>query len=133
MSAEFLSGATMVASTVIALFFLRYWRETRDRLFLMFAGGFFTFALSRLLLAFLDEEDEGRVLVYMLRLVAFAPHSRCDRGEEQVISTGQPRGVSALIRVVIEGTPTGHTPAGARLRPLGLRLKYSSDCDPVPR
>jgi hypothetical protein len=40
-SAEFLSGATMVASTVIALFFLRYWRETRDRLFLMVAGGFF--------------------------------------------------------------------------------------------
>jgi drug/metabolite transporter superfamily protein YnfA len=71
-SAEFLSGATMVASAVIALFFLRYWRETRDRLFLMFAGGFFTFALSRLLLAFLDEKDEGRVLVYMLRLVAFA-------------------------------------------------------------
>ena len=64
MSADFVSGGTMVAALVIALFFLRYWRQTRDRLFLMFAGGFFTFALSRLILAFLDEDDEGRVFVY---------------------------------------------------------------------
>jgi Family of unknown function (DUF5985) len=71
-SAEFVSGATMVAALVIALFFLRYWRQTRDRLFLMFAGGFFTFALGRLILAFLEEDDEGRVWVYTFRLLAFA-------------------------------------------------------------
>ena len=40
-----------------------YWQQTRDRLFLMFAGGFLTFAVSRLILAFLDEDDEGRVFV----------------------------------------------------------------------
>jgi uncharacterized membrane protein HdeD (DUF308 family) len=71
-SAEFVSGATMVAALVIALFFLRYWRQTRDRLFLMFAGGFLAFALSRLVLAFLEEDDEGRVWVYTFRLLAFA-------------------------------------------------------------
>jgi drug/metabolite transporter superfamily protein YnfA len=71
-SAEFVSGGTMVAALVIGLFFLRYWSQTRDRLFLMFAGGFFTFALSRLILAFLEEDDEGRVFVYALRLLAFA-------------------------------------------------------------
>jgi uncharacterized protein DUF5985 len=70
-SAEFISGGTMVAALVIALFFLSYWRQTRDRLFLMFAAGFFTFALSRLVLAFLDEDDEGRVFVYAFRLLAF--------------------------------------------------------------
>jgi drug/metabolite transporter superfamily protein YnfA len=62
----------MVAALVIAMFFFRYWRQTRDRLFLIFAAGFFTFAVSRLILAFLDEGDEGRVYVYTLRLLAFA-------------------------------------------------------------
>ena len=62
----------MVAALVIALFFVRYWQQTRDRLFLIFAAGFLTFAVSRLILAFLDEDDEGRVFVYTLRLLAFA-------------------------------------------------------------
>jgi hypothetical protein len=62
----------MVAALVVALFFFRYWRLTRDRLFLMFAAGFLTFAVSRLILALLDEGAEGRVFVYMLRLLAFA-------------------------------------------------------------
>jgi hypothetical protein len=71
-SADFVSGGTMVAALVIALFFARYWHQTRDPLFLMFAGGFITFGLSRLILAFMEEDDEGRILVYTLRLVAFA-------------------------------------------------------------
>jgi hypothetical protein len=62
----------LVAALVIALFFFRYWRQTRDRLFLMFAAGFLTFAVSRLILAFLDEGDEGRIIVYAFRLLAFA-------------------------------------------------------------
>jgi hypothetical protein len=70
-SADFVSGATMAAALVIALFFLRYWRETRDRLFLMFALGFLVFSGSRLILAFLEEDDEGEVYVYGFRLVAF--------------------------------------------------------------
>jgi uncharacterized membrane protein len=70
-SADLISGGTVVAGLVIALFFLRYWRQSHDRLFLMFAGGFLTFALSRLILAFLEEDDEGRVFVYTLRLLAF--------------------------------------------------------------
>ncbi len=71
MSADFISGATMAAALVIAVIFLRYWRQTRDRLFLGFALGFAVFAVSRLILAFLDEDDEGRVFVYALRLLAF--------------------------------------------------------------
>lgn len=72
MSADLISGGTIVAASVIALFFFRYWRQTRDRLFAMFAAGFLTFAVSRLILAFLDEGDESRVYVYTLRLLAFA-------------------------------------------------------------
>lgn len=71
MTADFIGGATMIAALVIALLFFRYWRQTRDRLFLMFAGGFLVFAVSRLIPAFLEEDDEGRVFVYALRLLAF--------------------------------------------------------------
>lgn len=71
MTADFIGGATMTAALVIAILFFRYWRQTRDRLFLMFAGGFLVFAVSRLVLAFLEENDEGRIFVYAFRLVAF--------------------------------------------------------------
>jgi len=70
-SSEFVSGSTAVAALVIALFFIRYWKQTGDPLFFMFAGGFLTLAGSRVILAFLDEDDEGRVFVYGLRLIAF--------------------------------------------------------------
>jgi hypothetical protein len=70
-SAAFLSGGSMVAALTIALFFLRYWLQTRDRLFVIFSAGFLVFAVSRLILAFLDEDDEGRIFVYGLRLIAF--------------------------------------------------------------
>ena len=71
MTADFVSGATMAAALVIALIFFRYWRQTRDRLFLGFALGFAVFSVSRVILAFLDEDDEGRIFVYGLRLLAF--------------------------------------------------------------
>jgi Family of unknown function (DUF5985) len=70
-SADFVSGATMAAALVIAVIFFRYWHRTHDRLFLGFALGFAVFAASRLILAFLHEDDEGRIFVYGLRLVAF--------------------------------------------------------------
>jgi hypothetical protein len=69
-SADFVSGATMAAALVIAVIFFRYWRQTRDRLFLGFALGFAVFSGSRLILAFLNEDDEGRIFVYGLRLLA---------------------------------------------------------------
>lgn len=72
MSADLINGGTTVAALVIALFFFRYWRQTEDRLFLMFAAGFLTFAVSRLVLALLPEDGEGRVFIYTLRLLAFA-------------------------------------------------------------
>jgi drug/metabolite transporter superfamily protein YnfA len=70
-SADFVSGATMASALVVALLFFRYWRQSHDRLFLMFALGFLVFSVSRLILAFLEEDDEGRVYVYGLRLAAF--------------------------------------------------------------
>lgn len=58
-----------VASIGVALFFFRFWRSTRDRLFVAFALAFLVFAANRIALALLDE-GEGRVGVYVLRLAA---------------------------------------------------------------
>jgi ABC-type Fe3+-siderophore transport system permease subunit len=46
----FILGATALASLVAALFFLRFWRDTRDRLFCFFAIAFGIDALHRVVL-----------------------------------------------------------------------------------
>lgn len=37
---DFLQGALVMASSSVALFFLRYWRATRERLFALFSIAF---------------------------------------------------------------------------------------------
>jgi hypothetical protein len=71
MSAQFLSGAIMMASLVAGLVFLRFWRQTRDRLFATFALSFWLMALERLILAAIEPVDETRTFVHMIRLMAF--------------------------------------------------------------
>ena len=68
---DFLQGATMLASLGVALFFLKYWRTTGDRLFAAFSAAFAVFAVNRVLLASLDEDAEARTWVYLLRAAAF--------------------------------------------------------------
>lgn len=68
---ELLSGASVFASVLIALGFGRFWRDTGDRFFLLFAVAFAIFAVNRTLLSTLDDESEARALVYLARAVAF--------------------------------------------------------------
>ena len=68
---DFLDGATMLASLGVALFFLKYWRSTGDRLFAAFAAAFGVFAVNRVLLVALEETSEYRTWVYLLRAAAF--------------------------------------------------------------
>jgi peptidoglycan/LPS O-acetylase OafA/YrhL len=67
----FLAGASAMASLVIALFFLRFWRENGDRLFLIFAIAFAVFALNHALLSALGDASDARTVVYLARAVAF--------------------------------------------------------------
>lgn len=69
---DFLDGATALACCAIALFFLRFWRDTHDRLFGILALAFLVFAINRVVLTALDDDDEARTLVYLVRLLAFA-------------------------------------------------------------
>jgi hypothetical protein len=67
----FLWGASAAASWAIGLFFLRFWRDTHDRFFAMFATAFWVLALNWVGLAITDPQDEARTLFYLVRLFAY--------------------------------------------------------------
>ena len=70
---ELASGAIAMASVVIALFFLRFWRSSRDRFFLYFSLSFLVQAGHRIYASFPAEnvlEDEP--LHFLIRLLAYA-------------------------------------------------------------
>lgn len=67
----FLSGAVTLGFAAAALFFLRFWRDTRDELFLAFAAAFLLLGVGQAILALGGIPDEQRSWVYLVRLVAF--------------------------------------------------------------
>jgi uncharacterized membrane protein HdeD (DUF308 family) len=67
----FLSGAVTLGFATAALFFLRFWRDTRDELFLAFAAAFSLLGIAQTILALGGIPDEQRSWVYLVRLVAF--------------------------------------------------------------
>ena len=66
----FISGALVAGYCVAALFFLRFWTRSRDRLFLYFAFAFALLSLQRGLLALVASPATATAL-YGLRLLAF--------------------------------------------------------------
>jgi hypothetical protein len=68
---EFLSGAVTLGFLVAAGFFLRFWRQTADRLFLAFALAFVLFALNQALASWLTVVIEPASLIYALRVLGF--------------------------------------------------------------
>jgi hypothetical protein len=67
-----LMGAVAMASFVATMFFLRFWRQTRDSLFLLFAIAFGFDALTRFVLALIHPSAESEPLFYTGRFVTFA-------------------------------------------------------------
>ena len=68
---DFLAGAVTLGFLVAAGFFLRFWRRTRDRLFLAFAAAFVLLAINQALAAFLGAGDERTPYTYVLRVLGF--------------------------------------------------------------
>jgi uncharacterized protein DUF5985 len=66
----FLAGALAMGYFVAALYFLKFWRDVRDRLFLLFAVAFALLAVQRVALALVSESADALAL-YGLRLLAF--------------------------------------------------------------
>ncbi len=69
---DFLSGAVSLGFIVCALFFLRFWRRTRDGLFMAFALAFSLLGLGQAILALANIPTEERGSIYLIRLAAFA-------------------------------------------------------------
>jgi hypothetical protein len=68
---QFLMGAIAMGWAIAALFFLRFWRQTGDRLFGMFALAFLLLGFTRAGLAFSPLESEWHTHWYWARLAAF--------------------------------------------------------------
>lgn len=68
---QLIPGAIVMGYAVAGLFFLRFWRQTRDRLFLIFAIAFWLLGVQRLALALTAQMVESQTGLYLVRLFAF--------------------------------------------------------------
>lgn len=68
---QFMLGALTLASWAIALFFLRFWRQSGDRLFLVFATAFFVLGIDWGVRGAWEPGIENRHYFFLVRLVAF--------------------------------------------------------------
>lgn len=57
---------------IAALFFTRFWRESRDRLFIFFAAAFLLMALDRPGTNLIGSDFSTDILPYIIRLLAYA-------------------------------------------------------------
>lgn len=66
------SGMLVAGYLVAALFFFRFWTQSRDRLFALFAAAFGLLAIQRLALSISAAPLEDQTMYYLLRLLAFS-------------------------------------------------------------
>ena len=68
---ELLSGFIAAGAFVGALSFLRFWRLSRERLFLLFGAAFAVMSVNHVALAMTSPDSEARVALYVVRLISF--------------------------------------------------------------
>ena len=66
----YLLGFLSLSCFVAALFFLKFWRQTRDGLFLAFAVSFAIEGANRLAIVFVQKPNEASPSHYVVRMVA---------------------------------------------------------------
>ena len=69
---QFISGAIVMGFATACLLFIKYYRRTRQKLFLIFAASFFLLAVNYAWLAITQIPSEERSLLFLVRLLAFA-------------------------------------------------------------
>jgi hypothetical protein len=67
----FLLGIIVTASLTAGVYFLKFWRRTRDQLFLAFAAAFIIEGLNRIGFLFVEVPNEGSPIIYTVRFLAF--------------------------------------------------------------
>jgi hypothetical protein len=65
------AGALGTAALVVGVFFLRFWRRTKDSLFFAFAIAFWLMAVNQVAPVLLGVERENLGGIYLFRLAAF--------------------------------------------------------------
>jgi hypothetical protein len=71
MAVGFLLGVIVTASLAASAFFLKFWRQTRDRLFLGFSAAFLIEGVNRAAFLLLERPNEGDPLLYSIRLFSY--------------------------------------------------------------
>jgi len=66
-----LLGVIATTSITAAVFFLRFWKRTRDSLFLAFAVAFLIEGVNRIAVLEVERPNEGSPWTYVVRLIAF--------------------------------------------------------------
>jgi hypothetical protein len=67
----FLGGAVTMGFAVAALLFLKFWRRTREAVFVAFSASFLLLGVTQALLILAEVPLEERSWLYLLRLAAF--------------------------------------------------------------
>ena len=67
-----LTGAIGMGFLIAALFFLRYWKSTKDRFFLYFAVSFFIQGINRLMFLHGGNVTDESSIAYFFRFIAYA-------------------------------------------------------------
>ena len=67
----FLSGAAALGFLSCALFFLRFWKRTREQLFLAFSLSFALLGVGQSVVSLAQIPTEEKGALYLIRLLAF--------------------------------------------------------------
>ena len=67
----FLAGVIVTASFTASLFFVKFWRRTRDPLFLAFALAFCVESATRVMALFSVRPNEASPWFYVARMIAY--------------------------------------------------------------
>ena len=67
----FINGAIAMACAAIGMFFLKFWKNTRDRLFALFAVAFWMLAVDRIIINAIGQTETSSPEEYLPRLGAF--------------------------------------------------------------
>jgi uncharacterized membrane protein HdeD (DUF308 family) len=67
----FLLGIIVACSLTAGAFFIRFWRQTHDTLFLAFGASFIVEGCNRTMILFVDAPNLGHPLIYLVRLLSY--------------------------------------------------------------
>jgi hypothetical protein len=67
----FLLGMVVTMFLTASAFFLKFWRQTRDILFLGFGAAFLIEACNRTAFLLLENPNDGHPLIYTVRLLSY--------------------------------------------------------------